>query len=171
MKIRRLYENENAKLDALQSIAYGFSFDLKKADEDGLEDEVYGAFLDDDKTLIATIFAHRRDSFFCGHALPALGVGGVATLPEYRRRGAVKAIFREMFRAAPENGWATTYLFPFSYAYYRMFGYERLDMSLSIKLPNTALETFERSTSARLYTGDKRMQKDILHMPLWNKIY
>jgi len=162
MIIRRINPDENGKLDALQAIAYGFSCDIAEANKGKLKSEVYGAFLDDNSTLIASIFTHRRDSWYCGKALPTVGIGGVATLPEYRRHGAVRAIFREIFRIAPENKWATSYLFPFSYAYYRKFGYERLDMILRIKLPPSALETFERSTSAKLYTGDKSMLSEIL---------
>ena len=166
MIIRRINPEENGKLDALQAIAYGFSCDIREANKGKLRSEVYGAFLDDNETLIASIFTHRRMSYFCGKAMPTVGIGGVATLPEYRRHGAVRAIFREIFRMAPlpENNWATSYLFPFSYAYYRMFGYERIDFILRIKLPPSALETFERSTSAKLYTGDKAMLGDILRI-------
>ena len=111
MIVRRLRPNENGKLDAIQSLAFSFSYDMEESDGDGLDEEVYGAFLDDGETLIATIFTPEFNSFYCGKAYKSVGIGGVATVPEYRRMGAVRAIFGEIFRQAPERGWATS--FPF----------------------------------------------------------
>ena len=65
MIIRKLHPNENGKLDAIQSLAFSFSCDIEKAAEGELEDEVYGAFLDDDQTLTATICTPEFDSFDC----------------------------------------------------------------------------------------------------------
>ena len=115
MIIRRLREDENGKLDAVQSLAFSFSYDMEESDGHGLNSEVYGAFLDDGETLTATIFTPEYDSLYCGKTFKSVGIGGVASVPEYRRMGAVRAIFDEIFRMAPERGWATSFLYPFSY--------------------------------------------------------
>ena len=64
MIVRRLRPDENGKLDAIQSLAFSSSYDMEESDGGGLEDEVYGAFLDDGETLIATIFTPEYDSFY-----------------------------------------------------------------------------------------------------------
>ncbi|HOM80425.1 MAG TPA: GNAT family N-acetyltransferase, partial [Armatimonadota bacterium] len=51
-------------------------------------------------------------------------VGGVATLPDYRRRGYAGELMRAVVRRMQELGLATSALWPFSYAYYRKFGWD-----------------------------------------------
>ena len=56
--------------------------------------------------------------------LPLTGIGGVATLPEYRRAGVIRGIFKHILPRMYENGIAISGLYPFSHAFYRKFGYE-----------------------------------------------
>lgn len=151
MIIRRLREDENGKLDAVQSLAFSFSYDMEESDGHGLNSEVYGAFLDDGETLTATIFTPEYDSLYCGKPFKSVGIGGVASVPEYRRMGAVRAIFNEIFRMAPERGWAMSFLYPFSYNYYRQYGYERVMKRMRIKVPANVLAKFPRNTDAKMY--------------------
>ncbi len=167
MIIRRLREDENGKLDAIQSLAFSFSYDMEESDGHGLEEEVYGAFLDDNETLTATIFTPEYDSLYCGKVFKSVGIGGVASVPEYRRMGAVRAIFDEIFRLAPERGWATSFLYPFSYSYYRQFGYERVMKRMSVKIPAYVLEKFPRNTNAKMYIKDGPVKKEDL-MAVYN---
>lgn len=162
MIVRRLRPNENGKLDAIQSLAFSFSYDMEESDGDGLDEEVYGAFLDDGETLTATIFTPEYNSFYCGKVYKSVGIGGVATVPEYRRMGAIRAIFDEIFRQAPERGWVTSFLYPFSYNYYRQFGYERVMKRMRIKVPASALAKFPRNTSAKMYIKDGPVKKEEL---------
>lgn len=163
MIIRRLRPDENGRLDAIQSLAFSFSYDMEESDGGGLEDEVYGAFLDDGETLTATIFTPEFDSFYCGKMFKSVGIGGVASIPEYRRMGAVRAIFDEIFRLAPERGWATSFLYPFSFNYYRQFGYERVMKRMRVKVPASCLAKFPRNTSAKMYIKDGPVkQEDLL---------
>lgn len=160
MIVRRLKKDENGKLDAVQSTAFSFSCDIEKSGE--LDEEVYGAFLDDDKTLCAAIITPEYSSYHGGAAFKSVGIGGVASLPEYRRMGCVREIFKHIFSLAPERGWATSYLYPFSNDYYRQFGYERVLCRRKIKLPMTALKNFERNTAVKLYRKDGDVKKSEL---------
>lgn len=160
MIVRRLNKDENGKLDAVQSTAFSFSCDIEKSGE--LEEEVYGAFLDDDSTLCSAIITPEFNSFFGGKTFRSVGIGGVATLPEYRRMGCVREIFGHIFSLAPERGWATSYLYPFSNDYYRQFGYERIMCRRKIKLPMTALRNFARNTDAVLCRKDGAVKKSEL---------
>ena len=162
MIIRRLRDDENGKLDAVQSLAFSFSHDVDEGDGTGLDEEVYGAFLDDGETLAATIFTPEFDSYYCGKVFKSVGIGGVATVPEYRRMGAIRAIFDEIFRQAPERGWVTSFLYPFSFNYYRQFGYECMLKRMTIKVPASALAKFPRNTSAKMYIKDGPVKEEDL---------
>jgi len=159
MRIRRLRPDEDGKLDAVQSLAFNFSCDIEKSAEGELEEEVYGAFLGDGETLTAAVFTPEYNSYFCGKAFCSVGIGGVASLPEYRRMGAVREIFHEIFRLAPERGWVTSILYPFSCDYYRQYGYEKILMHREVKVPASALGKFPRNTDAALYQKGGAVKK------------
>lgn len=159
MIVRKLREDEGAKLDAVSSIAFNFSSDLNEAEP--LKNEVLGAFLDDGETITSVIHPNSYMSNYCGEFLPCVGIGGVASLPEYRRGGGVRAIFNEIFRLAPERGWATSYLYPFSYNYYRQFGYEKVMERKKFTFSSEALEQFTRDTNCVLYQGQTGVLEDI----------
>ena len=162
MTIRRLKENEHGILDGIQAIAYGGSNDVRESEKHALRSEVWGAF-DDDGTCMATVFTPEYESWYHGSTVPCVGIGGVATLPEYRRRGAVREIFNEIFRQAPARGWALSYLYPFSFDYYRQFGYEMVFKKYKMVFPMKALAKFPRNSDAKLYTfRNPEMKKDIL---------
>lgn len=160
MKIRFLNKDEGWKSTSVGSIAFNFSADLSENKE--LSGEIMGAFKDDNETIMAVIHPIHYESNYCGEYLPCVGIGGVATLPEYRRSGAIRAIFNEIFRLAPERGWATSYLYPFSHNYYRQYGYECVINRRSIKTPMSNISHIARNTDAVLYQGDAKMKEDIL---------
>ena len=164
MTIRRLKENEHGVLDAIQSIAYGGSNNVRESEKNPLTSEVWGAF-DDDGTCMATVFTPEYDSWYYKTTVPCVGIGGVATLPEYRRRGAVREIFAEIFNQAPGRGWAVSYLYPFSFDYYRQFGYEMLFKKHRMVFPMKVLAKFPRNSDAKLYSfKNPEMKKDILEI-------
>lgn len=162
MKVRFLRKDEKSKLDAVSSIAFNFSANLDDSGE--LHGEVLGAFQDDNETLMAVTHPINYESNYCETYLPCVGIGGVASLPEFRRSGAVRAIFNEIFRLAPEKGWATSYLYPFSHNYYRKFGYECILNMKTMGVHTHNISHIERNSNAVLYCGDKKMLEDILYV-------
>jgi predicted acetyltransferase len=52
------------------------------------------------------------------------GIGQVATLAEERNKGYASALMRDTLRELRRRGLCTSALFPFSFSYYRKFGYE-----------------------------------------------
>ncbi len=151
MIIRRLKENENGQLNQVQCIGFMVSGNVREAAEDKLHSEVYGAFCDDDQTLMAAIFTPEYHSWCGDETLPSVGIGGVATRPEYRRHGCIRAIFQEIFSHAPERGWVTSTLYPFSFDYYRQYGYERVFKKYTVTFPAGVLDCFPRNGDAKLY--------------------
>lgn len=58
--------------------------------------------------------------------LPMLGIGYVASLPEFRGNGGIKQLFIELDSYCQENNIPLTLLAPFSQPFYRQFGYETI---------------------------------------------
>ena len=165
MIIRRLREDENGQLNEVESLSFLYSADVRDAAEHPLLSEVYGAFTDDDQTLMSAIFTPEYHSWCGDITLPSVGIGGVATRPEYRRSGGIRAIFNEIFRLAPERNWVTSTLYPFSFDYYRQFGYERVFKLHTVTLQANVLSCFPRNTDAKLYSfKNKGMLADILEV-------
>lgn len=135
MIIRPLRKNEAHKAKALLGQAFNYSVDVLAEVESLLQEEFIGAFCDDGETLMAQTAVKPYQSYFCGRVVDCVGVAGVSTYPEYRRNGCVKALFDEIFRLAPERGWALSLLYPFSYRYYRKFGYEALMRRKTLAFP------------------------------------
>jgi predicted acetyltransferase len=83
--------------------------------------QVWGAIIDEKLASVLTAISFSMR--FEAQAIPMCGVGGVATLPEYRRRGAVRLLISEMLQSYRKKGFVFSYLFPFSFSYYSQFGY------------------------------------------------
>ena len=97
----------------------------------------------DGKTM-SHIGFNTLNSRFCGKLIKTVTVGGVATEPEYRRAGAVRQMLEKMFALAPERGWVVSLLHPFSFSYYRKFGYEKVADHHILEIPMHKLEHIER---------------------------
>ena len=161
MIVRQLREDEYCKAKILSCTSFNYSFDAEEHKEEKLTSEAWGAFLDDGETLTSMIYPNTYMSRYGNTYLPCLGIGGVATLPQYRRSGGIRAIFNKFFEMAPERGWALSLLYPFSYDYYRQFGYERVLRRKYIDVDCSVLSHIPRNTNAVLYT-DKESQLPIL---------
>ena len=97
MKIKRLEGME--RYDAYLTAVYCFHMrvdDVESQRELYAADtkEDWGAF-DEDGTLMGRIINHKFPFYLDGKPVRTGGIGGVATLPEYRDRGVIKSIFKE----------------------------------------------------------------------------
>lgn len=84
----------------------------------------WAAFEDDDRTMMSTFCVIPFPARFDGHEVIMTGIGDVATLPPYRRRGGIRACFERALPDMYASGATLSYLYPFSTAYYRKFGYD-----------------------------------------------
>ena len=94
------------------------------AADDAHWDSRWAAFEDDDKTMMATFCVIPWRANFDGHEVVMGGIGGVASLPQYRRGGAIRRCFEAALPDMYARGMTLSYLYPFSNAFYRKFGYE-----------------------------------------------
>lgn len=138
MIVRKIRPEELKRTQELFSIAFEFEYDCDKDAMEVYEEcvkepksredvsllEKYAAFLDDDKTMTGCIYATRFPMQFDGNSVQMAAVGGVSSLPQYRRMGGIRGCFTTMLPDLYKNGVTFSYLYPFSTAYYRKFGYE-----------------------------------------------
>lgn len=103
----------------------------------------YQVFTDNDIEM-AHAGVDTRMTRFAGGWIPTMTIGGIGTDPQYRRQGAVRAVFERLMPAARENGWFVGLLHPFSFAFYRKFGYERVSDTVIANMPMTALDFLPR---------------------------
>ncbi len=135
MIIRKMKPDEYKQVKLIGSVAFEFPVDYEKLMEEkenpskpmitnGIEEEFICAFSDDEKTMYSSVGVFPYEVNFDGHNLMLGGIGGVATLPPYRRLGAVRESFKYMLNSLKEKDIPLSYLYPFSCSYYRKFGYE-----------------------------------------------
>lgn len=82
------------------------------------------AAFDDAGKMMASLQLIPYSVWYEGKEVGMGGIGGVSTLPEYRRQGSIRALMEHSLREMHERGMALSALYPFSHAYYRQFGYE-----------------------------------------------
>lgn len=80
---------------------------------------------DGGETVYSCMNVHTYTVRFGANQTLMGGIGGVATLPPYRRMGGVRACMKAAFRDMYDNGYLFSALYPFSTAYYRQYGFEK----------------------------------------------
>src|SRR5699024_8661840 len=63
-------------------------------------------------------------SYIHGHSISMGGISSVATWPEYRRQGMVKHLLKHVLTYMKQHGQTISFLHPFSFAFYRQYGWE-----------------------------------------------
>lgn len=157
MSVRQLNTKEELlECGRIQSIAFVSSWDQQDA-EKNLETPnehpivTFGHFTDDN-VLTAAIMFPEFQMRYEDHWVPMVGVGGVASLPEYRFGGAIRQIFQTALRWMWDRGTVFSSLYPFSHTYYRKFGYELCQLSTQYELPVESLSSFRCTCHVRMYT-------------------
>jgi len=98
------------------------------------------------------------ESRYCGSYIKSLAVGGLGTEPQYRRQGCIRMMFQEAFARAGEAGWAVAFLHPFSFSYYRKFGFEKISDHRILEFPMSAIGFIERCADLVPFSGDTPAQ-------------
>ena len=141
MSVRKTTPEEARRVNELFAICFETPYTNCPADPEN-DDGTHWAAFDDNGEMMSTFTISDYTIRFDGNRCKMGGIGGVATLPQYRRRGGIRACFREALPDMYRSGYDFSYLYPFSTAYYRKFGYENcvrkyfwtVDLSL-LKLP------------------------------------
>lgn len=152
MEIRPIEKAEFTELLRLYAFSFHNPSDLTiPEDAEQKYKDTFGLF--DGGALRAAMTVHGHRMFFEGASIPVAGIGGVATFPEYRRNGCIRELFSVLFPRMRENGQAFSSLYPFSFPYYRAFGYESAYSRSTWKLPLSALNPRTEGGSIELLTS------------------
>lgn len=156
MFIRKLDKDDFQQFSEVSASAYIYDIDETTFEENV---DIFGAFINDGETLISQMECGFRQNFYCGDKISCAAVGGVASKPEYRRMGGVRAIFDRVFEHAVDKGACVSILYPFSIEYYRKFGYETILRTLNAECSFKAFENIERFNEVTLAMEE---HKDII---------
>ncbi|MFG6358898.1 MAG: GNAT family N-acetyltransferase [Acetatifactor sp.] len=132
MVVRRITAGERRRAEEIFSIAFETPWQ-----EETYPTEKYAAFLEDDETMTSCLSILPFSVCFDGETVKMAGIGGVSSLPQYRRTGGIRGCFEKMLPDLYQEGYVLSMLYPFSTNYYRKFGYEvwargaRYEMDLS----------------------------------------
>ena len=120
----------DARLPAFRNMAVCFhgTYDENEARRELQETlegkcDYYGAFPEGEQDAVASLVMHHFTAEFEGQPVQAGGIGGVATLPAFRRQGAVRAMMRTSHEDLFRSGALFSLLYPFSLAYYKQYGF------------------------------------------------
>lgn len=148
MEIRPLELPDAEASLKLAALAFGYSADISTAETRFTPGASWGAFVDG--ALAAQMACLPFEMRYDGQWVPMGGIAGVATLPEHRRRGAVRRLFDAVFPAMRAAGQAFSVLYPFSFSYYRKFGYEAVYRVNRLTIPCARLDGLPTLGHARL---------------------
>lgn len=159
MEIRYIEPNEAADYQKVSAASFIWKFN---AEEDStVEMPVLAAFENGKVIAGVEIFDFRAN--YCGTFLNSVVASGVCSLPECRRMGGIREIFKKIGETAVENDWTLGFLHPFSIEYYEKFGYANLNRMFAIKVPFENLKNIPRNTDVILYTGEQFDELSELH--------
>lgn len=105
-------------------VVYENTLKSPKSREDETPLNKYAAFEDDDKTMTSCLSVNSYEMNFDGNLTKMAGIGGVSSLPQYRRKGGIRGCFEKMLPDLYGQEIDFSYLYPFSSVYYRKFGFE-----------------------------------------------
>lgn len=132
MITRILKPNEIWGADLIQAICFEFPFNLEEAKQKVREDTLatlpnrtyFGSFTDDETTLMGSLIVNNYRANFEDKIVLMGGVGGVATLPQYRKKGVIHNCIKKALNHMYANNFLFSALYPFSRSFYHQFGYE-----------------------------------------------
>lgn len=188
MITRQIKPEEVQRTEELFSISFDTSYDntpspmelyerYKSNPKSGEQEhclERFAAFEDDDTTMMSCFITQPFTVRFDGHEESMYSIGGVATLPQFRKRGGIRACFEKALPYLHEKGAVFSYLYPFSTAYYRKFGYEMCCKKLEYQVLLQHIPAYALTGSCYLadQTSAAQAMEDIPHIyHVWQEKY
>lgn len=124
MLVRKITPQENQRVNEVFAIAFELPIEMGPANADNQPIHHWAAFEDNGSEMMSALSISDFQVYFDGHSCKMGGIGGVSTLPQYRRKGGIRGCFEKALPSMYAEGYDFSYLYPFSTGYYRKFGYE-----------------------------------------------
>ena len=127
LAVRKIKQEEMMEFNKIGTVAFASSRDFSEELKNPLAfsagfEHTWGAF--QDGIMTAGLWTLPYEVSFDGKIVPMAGIGTVASLPQYRGKGAIGQILYEAMKEMKDKGQMFSYLYPFSHEFYRKFGYE-----------------------------------------------
>src|SRR5690606_11674243 len=125
--IKTLEDEHFQQSVSLSSFAFQFpltaqQLEERKATFNQPEQTRLGVFKDEQLCAQATLL--DLQTYIAGQAFHMGGIAGVSTWPEHRRNGYVASLLKELLLIMKQKGQSISMLYPFSFAFYRKYGWE-----------------------------------------------
>lgn len=124
-------------------------------------EQAWGAF--EDGQLQARLLLLPLQIYIQGKPFDMGGIAGVASWPENRRSGLVRHLFNQVLSVMKEQGQTISCLNPFSFAYYRKFGWEQMTELRKYTIP------VNQFPARKSFKG--RVSRDTKDIALLDEIY
>ncbi|RFB18063.1 GNAT family N-acetyltransferase [Bacillus sp. HNG] len=125
MAIERM--TEDRFMDSVRLSEYAFQYKVSEEQQEAIfkklkKHQIYGIY---ENTLLAAKFHLIPLTTYVGEqSFKMGGIAGVATYPEYRRRGYVKELLTYALDTMKKQGFTVSMLHPFDVSFYRKYGWE-----------------------------------------------
>lgn len=145
--------NNNDFEDYKDLFLYSFNYEENEAETNFLRNEfkksiVYG--LKEDNQLMTSVTCIPYETNFFGKKFQVNGIGNVMSAPEYSKNNGINTLMDQAFLDMYNNNVTLSYLEPFSYDYYRRFGYEQTFERLRIEVPFDKVIKLKKSPTAHI---------------------
>jgi len=105
-------------------------------------ENTWGAF-DENGKLLSGLLVSPAEIMINGKPVKAGLIGAVATLPEFRNARCVRKIFDKIMPYMKDKGMVYSLLYPFSFQFYRKFGYEHAYVRNRATFPISELSHYQ----------------------------
>ncbi len=155
MEVRKIRPEECIHAKKIETIAFlsGTDFSRAAAEPERFMTnyELKRAVFNDEGKMCSCLTLFPYEFMLNGHRVKTGGIGGVASLPEERHKGHIRALLRFAMEEMHDTGMILSYLYPFSHTYYRKFGYELGYVKFSNTMPFTSLRCFTKNGRVRFF--------------------
>ncbi|NBI29731.1 GNAT family N-acetyltransferase [Chengkuizengella marina] len=155
--------------DVIELSTFAFQYEANSEERAGIRsklkpEHIWGYFNNDQ--LISMVSLLPLQVFIHNQVFSMGGVAGVASWPEYRRKGLVKQLLEKTLLEMKEKNMTVSMLAPFSFAFYRKYGWETLSEYKKYTIPISQFPKVETTI------GTIKRFKNIQDCwPLLNEIY
>ncbi|MDP4095986.1 GNAT family N-acetyltransferase [Paenibacillus sp. P96] len=125
MEIRQLHHEEFEASTELSQYAFQYTLSPSELEEQKKKfkpEQVWGIF--EEEELNAKLTLLPLQVYIHGQQFAMGGIAGVATWPEKRRSGMVSRLLKHSLEQMRANGQTVSFLHPFSFPFYRKFGWD-----------------------------------------------
>ena len=161
------------ELDRVRELfALAFRIPMKRDAEQEPDEALHWAAFDGGGQMMSAITVPTYQMWFDGQPVRLGGIGGVSTLPQYRRRGGIRACFEALLPELYRREYDFSYLYPFSTAYYRKFGYECCVQKQLVTVDLRLLRTSYFEDTYRLAEPERDLSEDVWAVDqTWSRAY